>query len=277
MLDGWPVTRRAAGVLIQRGGKIRAHRARTDDAGARFAWASVTKLSTALCVLVAVEEGIVALDEPAGPPGSTVRHLLAHASGLGPDGMVLAAPGSRRIYSNEGFRLLGRMVADRSDLTYAEYLSQAVLEPLGIRHTEMAAGAADPAAGLIGTLDDLLALGRELLRPTVVHRETLAAATAVAFPGLAGVLPGFGRQDPCDWGLGFEVRDAKHPHWTGARNSPETFGHFGQAGGFLWVDPVAEVGCAVLTDREFGPWAAGAWPVLADAVLAEASSGPAAV
>jgi len=289
MLDAWPVTRRAAGVLIQRRGETRAHRARTGDVGARFAWASVTKLSTALCVLVAVEEGIVDLDEPAGPPGSTVRHLLAHASGLGPDGVVLAVPGTRRIYSNEGFRMLGRMVAARSDLTYAEYLSQAVLEPLGMRHTEMAAGAgdpgagaagpgagaADPAAGLVGTLDDLLALGLELLRPTVVHRETLAAATAVAFPGLAGVLPGFGRQDPCDWGLGFEVRDAKHPHWTGARNSPETFGHFGQAGGFLWVDPVAGIACAVLTDREFGPWAAEAWPVLADAVLAEASSGPA--
>ncbi|HEX7443763.1 MAG TPA: serine hydrolase, partial [Acidimicrobiales bacterium] len=47
-------------------------------------WASVTKLATALAVLVAVEEGTVDLDQPAGPPGSTVRHLLAHASGLGP-------------------------------------------------------------------------------------------------------------------------------------------------------------------------------------------------
>jgi len=255
------------------------HGARSGDAGARFPWASVTKLATALCVLVAVEEGVVALDEPAGPPGSTVRHLLAHASGLGPDGAVLAAPGRRRIYSNEGFRELGRIVAARSGLAYREYLSEAVLDPLGMRGTRMApgtadpAGAGDPAAGLIGPLGDLLALGRELLRPTVVHRDTLTAATAVAFPGLAGVLPGFGRQDPCDWGLGFEVRDAKHPHWTGARNSPETFGHFGQAGGFLWVDPVAGVACAVLTDREFGPWAAQAWPVLSDAVLAETSSG----
>ncbi len=256
------------------------HRVGSGDARARFPWASVTKLATALCVLVAVEEGVLALDEPAGPAGSTVRHLLAHASGLGPDGAVLAAPGRRRIYSNEGFRELGRIVAGRSGLAYTEYLSEAVLEPLGMRGTEMAAGAADPpagagdpAAGLVGPLEDLLALGRELLRPTVVHRETLAAATAVAFPGLAGVLPGFGRQDPCDWGLGFEVRDAKQPHWTGARNSPETFGHFGQAGGFLWVDPVAGVACAVLTDREFGPWAAEAWPVLSDAVLVEASSG----
>ena len=57
------------------------------------------------------------------------------------------------------------------------------------------------------------------------------------FPGLVGVLPGFGRMDPNDWGLGFELRDAKSPHWTGARNSPRTFGHFGGSGTFLWVDP----------------------------------------
>ena len=91
----------------------------------------------------------------------------------------------------------------------------------------------------------------------------------MAFPGLAGVLPGFGRQDPCDWGLGFELRDAKRPHWTGARNSAGTFGHFGQSGGFLWVDPAAAVACAVLTDTAFGPWAADAWPALSDRVLDE--------
>src|SRR4051812_23022304 len=48
-------------------------------------WASVTKPLTAATVLVAVDRGLVRLEEPAGPPGSTVRHLLAHASGLGPD------------------------------------------------------------------------------------------------------------------------------------------------------------------------------------------------
>jgi CubicO group peptidase (beta-lactamase class C family) len=89
----------------------------------------------------------------------------------------------------------------------------------------------------------------------------------VAFPGLVGVLPGFGRQDPNDWGLGPELRDHKSPHWTGSHNSPRTFGHFGQAGGFLWVDPEAGLACACLTDRPFGPWAAEAWPALADDVL----------
>jgi CubicO group peptidase (beta-lactamase class C family) len=91
----------------------------------------------------------------------------------------------------------------------------------------------------------------------------------VAFAGLAGVLPGFGRQDPNDWAVGPEIRGTKSPHWTGHDNSPRTFGHFGGAGGFLWVDPDAGIACASLSDREFGPWAAEAWPQLADRVLAE--------
>jgi CubicO group peptidase (beta-lactamase class C family) len=83
------------------------------------------------------------------------------------------------------------------------------------------------------------------------------------------VLPGFGRQEPNDWGLGFELRDRKSPHWTGRANSERTFGHFGRSGTFLWVDPDAGVALACLTDREFGEWAAEAWPLLSDAVLAE--------
>jgi len=126
-----------------------------------------------------------------------------------------------------------------------------------------------PAWGAVGPLEDLLALGRELLAPRFVAEETIAEATAVAFPGLVGVLPGFGRQDPNDWGLGFEVRDRKSPHWTGTRSSPSTFGHFGRAGAFLWVDPDAGLACACLTDREFDDWAVGAWPALSDAVLDE--------
>jgi len=108
-----------------------------------------------------------------------------------------------------------------------------------------------------------------LQAPTLVVAETLAEATRVAFPGLRGVLPGYGRQEPNDWGLDFELRDHQRPHWTGARNSPATFGHFGQSGTFLWVDPEAAVACVVLTDRDFGGWAVQAWPAFTDGVLAK--------
>jgi CubicO group peptidase (beta-lactamase class C family) len=82
-------------------------------------------------------------------------------------------------------------------------------------------------------------------------------------------VPGFGRQTPNDWGLGLELRDAKRPHWTGTRNSPRTYGHFGRSGTFLWVDPVANIALACLSDREFGDWAKEAWPRLSDAVVEE--------
>jgi CubicO group peptidase (beta-lactamase class C family) len=233
-----------------------------------FRWASVTKLLTATAVLVAAEEGVVDLDEPAGPPGATMRHLLAHASGFpfeGPE--PIARPAERRIYSNTGYEALGRFVEGKAEMPFEEYLREAVFEPLGMAGTELRGS---PASECVGPLRDLLAFGRECLAPTLLAPETYDEATSVAFPGLVGVLPGIGRMDPCDWGLGFEIRDGKSPHWTGSRNSPGTYGHFGGAGTFLWVDSEARLALAVLTDREFGKWALEAWPRLSDDVLAEA-------
>jgi CubicO group peptidase (beta-lactamase class C family) len=228
-------------------------------------WASVTKLVTAL----AVEEGTVDLDQPAGPPGSTLRHLLAHASGLGPDGdAVLAAPGTRRIYSNAGFDLIGTVVEAEAGIPFGEYVRTGVLDPLGMHATSWAGS---PAAGASGPLNDLLLLARELLAPTLISAGTLRLATTTAFDGLDGVLPGFGAQRPNDWGLGFELRGDKHPHWTGATNSPATFGHFGQSGSFLWVDPPTGLACVELASGPYGPWANTAWPALSDAVLTAAA------
>ena len=232
-----------------------------------FRWASITKPAAALATLVAAEEGTIDLDEPAGPEGSTVRHLLAHASGLPFDGaQPIAKPGRRRIYSNTGFEQLADAVERAAEMPFGEYLRAAVFEPLGM-HAELRESA---AAGIHGTLDDLVALARELQAPTLVAQETLAEATSVQFPGLGGVLPDVGRFDPNDWGLGVELRDAKQPHWTGRLNSERTFGHFGGSGTFLWVDPEARIACACLTDRAFDKWALEAWPQLSDAVLAEA-------
>jgi CubicO group peptidase (beta-lactamase class C family) len=258
----WGAEHAAAAVILP-SGTI----ATTGDVEHRFRWASVSKLITATAVLRAIDDGTVDLDEPAGPPGATVRHLLAHASGLPFEGREpIAAPASTRIYSNAGFDLLGRVLSERAGMTFGAYQRAAVLDPLGLSGTELRGR---PSEGLHGPLVDLARLGGELLAPTVVAAETLAEATEVAFPGLVGVLPGLGRQEPNDWGLGFELKDAKRPHWTGARNSPRTFGHFGGAGTFLWVDPEARAACACLTDREFDAWALEAWPPLADAVLAE--------
>jgi len=269
LVADWPVDAAAVGI-VRSGPDGPLAPSMVGDVGRSFPWASVTKPATALAVLVAVEEGTLALDEPAGPPGATVRHLLAHASGLGPDpGPPVEAPGVRRIYSNAGFEELALALEARSGMPFAAYLGAGVLEPLGMSGTVLAGSPSGAAAGLSGPLIDLLALGQEWARPRLVSAATWRDATSVQFPGLAGVLPGFGPFDPCDWGLGVEVRGRKHPHWTGTTNSPSTFGHFGQTGSFLWVDPIAGVLCAGLADRRFGVWSSRAWPALADAVLAE--------
>ncbi|MGZ4334371.1 MAG: serine hydrolase domain-containing protein [Gaiellaceae bacterium] len=262
VIDSWGARTAAAGVV--RAGEEPAVRGPRD---VLLRWASVSKLLTGMAVLVAVEEGTVDLDEPAGPEGSTLRHLLAHASGLPADeGLPLMPPEKRRIYSNYGIELAAALVAERAGMEFGGYLRAAVLAPLGL------AGElhGSPAWGYRGPLDDLLALARELLALTLVAPETLAEATSVQFPGLPGVLPGWGRMDPNDWGLAFELRDAKWPHWTGSLASPRTFGHFGAAGTFLWVDPEAGTALGVLTDKEFGDWAKDAWPALSDAVLSQA-------
>src|SRR2546428_7358301 len=125
-VEGWPAETVAVAVLRD-GEEVAALGPRERI----FRWASVTKPATALAALVAAEEGVVDLDQPAGPPGSTVRHLLAHASGLPFDGdKPIAEPGQRRIYSNVGFEVLAKTVAEAAEMPFEEYLAAAVLEPL---------------------------------------------------------------------------------------------------------------------------------------------------
>ena len=262
-IDQWPVDNASTAVVARDGRVLGTY----GDVDRVYPLASVTKLLTAYAMLVAIEEGAFELDDTAGPEGSTIRHLLAHASGLDFDSdAVRAAPGDRRIYSNTGFAVLARTLTERSGIEFGDYLQEAVLTPLAMTSTTLTGS---PGAGANSNVADLTRFAAELQRPTLIDSSTLAAATSVVFPGLDGVLPGFGVQRPNDWGLGMELRDSKNPHWTGASSSPETFGHFGQSGTFLWVDPAAGAACVVLTDRAFGEWAADAWPTLTDAILAD--------
>ncbi len=261
----WPVPTAAAAVVGPSGVQA-AH----GDTRHHFALASVTKPLVARAAQIAIEEGVVDLDTAAGPPGSTVRHLLAHASGLSmrsPE--VMTEPGKRRVYSNYGFQVLAETVQQASGIEFGQYLAEAVVEPLGMTDTSLDGGAEVAGFGATSTVADLAAFAGDLLRPSTVSQQMHTEATKVQFPGLTGVLPGFGVQRPNDWGLGFEIRDAKSPHWTGSANSGRTYGHFGQSGTFLWVDPDADVALVVLTDRNFGDWAYPLWPALSDGLLRE--------
>jgi CubicO group peptidase (beta-lactamase class C family) len=240
---------------------------RAGDPLYRFRLASISKPITAWAALVAVEEGIVALDTPIGQPGCTFRHLLSHAGGYPFEGTEpIARPERTRIYSNAGFQLLADELGRRAEMPFADYLAAAVFEPLGMSRTDLVGS---PAHGVHSCTSDLEAFVRDVVRPTLLDPATRDEAIRPQFPSLSGIVPGVGRFERCPWGLGFELRGEKQPHWTGHHNVASTYGHFGGAGTMFWVDPAADLAVIALTDREFGPWALEAWPQFSDAVLAE--------
>jgi CubicO group peptidase (beta-lactamase class C family) len=271
----WPVSQGGAAIIGPDG--VEEHWVDGTDRERAWPVASVTKLLTAMATLAAIEAGHLELDQRVDEEGATVRHLLAHASGLpmsrGQSRRRLV--GERRIYSNEGYRVLGELVEDAVGVSFPAWLASSVLEPLEMGSTglqDRKGFAADPAAGAVSTLADLTRFARCLLGrgAPVISAELFGEATSVQFPGLAGLVPGVGRFDPCDWGLGFELRDDKRPHWMGERRSAASFGHFGASGCFLWVDPEVPLAVAAVTDRGFGDdrWGMATWPAWSDALPA---------
>jgi CubicO group peptidase (beta-lactamase class C family) len=261
----WPVPHVSAAIL--RGGQLVAT---IGDPERVQRLASISKPMSAWAVLVAVEEGVVRLDQPVGQPGCTLRHLLAHAGGYPFDGDdPIARPEATRMYSNAGIELAARTVEDATGIAFADYLREAVFVPLGMRSSTLRGSAAH---GVWSSLADTCRFVAEVMRPELIHADTAAEAQRTHYPQLAGIVPGVGRYEQCPWGLGFEVRGTKEPHWTGTTNSPRTFGHFGGSGTMFWIDPDRDLGLVALADREFGEWAATAlvaWPELSDAVIAE--------
>ncbi|MEL6891809.1 MAG: serine hydrolase domain-containing protein [Actinomycetota bacterium] len=272
LTSAWPVPNVAAAVV--------AGDRRLDSIGPidqRFRLASISKPMTAWAVLVAVEEGIVSLDDPyeADDPTRTLRHLLAHAAGFGVDTAApIVAAERKRIYSNSGIELAARLVEAASGMAFADYLREAVFEPLGMADSALDGS---PAHQVWSTVDDVARFTAEVTAPRLLSASTSDDARRIQYPALGGIVPGVGRFGTSPWGLGFEIRGNKQPHWTGTRNSPGTHGHFGGSGTMAWIDPAATaddrpIALIALTDRPFEQWADDAlrlWPALSDAVLDE--------
>lgn len=259
LLGSWPCPSVAAAV-IEPDGTTHVH----GDPSQVFALASITKVLTAAAIHLAVEEGTIALDETLDEHGSTLADLLGHASGLSPQGERLDDPGRRRIYSNAGYELAAAAVESRAEMAFADYLNEGLFVPLSMTSSRLLSS---PAFGAASTVDDLAQFLRRL--PDLLAPETIITMTTPYLPELVGVLPGYGRQSPNTWGLGPEIRDHKTPHWTGTRNGPGTWGHFGATGTYMWTDPSVGVSMIVLTDRDFGDWAIPRWTEASDAVLDE--------
>ncbi|MGI9606694.1 MAG: serine hydrolase domain-containing protein [Acidimicrobiales bacterium] len=256
-ISDWPCANAAATAIMPDGTQHT-----FGDIDRRFALASVTKLLTATALLIGAEEGSVDLDATVANEDGTLSDLLAHASGLGPDGTRLDSPGRRRVYSNAGYEQAAEVLELAAEIPFADYLREAVFEPLRMTSTSLDGSPAHGATSTVGDLSRFLT-GVD----TLLAAETVSRMVTPHLAELSGVLPGYGRQAPNPWGLGPEIRGIKSPHWTSPRNSSATWGHFGQAGTFVWTDPAVQISLVVLTDHAFGNWALERWPDLSTAVL----------
>ena len=227
--------------------------------------ASVTKPLTAWGVFVAIERALIDLDEAAEPGGATVLELLDHTSGLPMEGTEPRRPaGERRIYSNAGFDALAAHVADAVGMDFADWMLREVVLPLGMADTDVTGR---PSAGAHASIHDLLIFGREVLRPTLITAALRDLALTVSHPGLRGIVPGYGAFADNQWGLGFELKGAKSPHWLSDAFPPETAGHFGAQGSFLFVDRSRDRAAAFLSGVPFGDDHKRIWPALTDEIV----------
>ena len=129
-IDGWPAPFAAAGVL--RDGDVVATRGPRDEV---VRWASVTKLVTTLAALVAAEEGVIDLDEAAGPEG--VDGPTSAGTCVGPAVRAGRADGT----AGPAAGLLERRLRDarrarrgaRGDAVCRLSRVRACLQPLGMR------------------------------------------------------------------------------------------------------------------------------------------------
>ncbi|MFQ3632006.1 serine hydrolase domain-containing protein [Roseiflexus sp.] len=301
-----------------------------------FHIASIGKPMTACAVMLLVEAGQLALDDPvasilrgfqgAGRDSITVRQLLAHTSGLPQDpdrsrfppdagtanelrtyvdANPIAPPGSKVEYSNVGYGLLGLIIEEVSRTPFATFMREHVIAPAGLHDTWLAPpddlfprivhveGTLDPgssterfnsvyarrqthpAGSVLSTardvarffqifLDNGMCDGRAVLAPATA-RLMITNQTA----GLRGGIEGFMTWNECAWGLGFDLRGNKHPHFSGEYTSPSTFGHTGVSGVFAWADPALDLVCVMLANRTlFSLWHASCWSRFSTAVTA---------
>jgi uncharacterized protein YbbC (DUF1343 family) len=265
-----------------------------------FDLASLTKcIATATSVMQLVEDGRIRLNDPVasylpefaqnGKQGITIRDLLTHYSGLPPDldlkspwtgrdtafEMAMhespaSPPGSRFVYSDINFEMLGFLVEKVTGVSLAEYASQHIFVPLGMKDTRfvppkewvpriaptqyddqgvMLRGVVhDPTArrmggvaghaGLFSTGDDLARFAEDFLSGfTVLSRPAIEKMSTPQQPVNAASLRG----------LGWDI-DSPFSSNRGELLPVGSFGHTGFTGTSLWIDPVTDSYIILLTN-----------------------------
>jgi CubicO group peptidase (beta-lactamase class C family) len=308
-----------AAAVVDRDGVRELRFAGDADERSLFALASLTKPLVAVAALVAAEEGAIDLDAPVADhlpsyhrPATeaiTARHLLAHASGLPESAKGVEAlevepawpRASRRVYSNEGFHVLGALIAAATGIDHRTYVTEAVFQAGGLdaRMPLLDADAAralevrepglsrpgvelfndrewrrrgNAAGGAFATIGAYAEVVRWLLAASgPISAESHAELRSVQWPGLEGGLESFPKMHCPDWGLGVNVRGRGSPHWCGDAVSPSTLSHFGASGTLMWADLEAGLGLVCLANRgTYSGWMLrqGRWADLTRAVLA---------
>ncbi len=265
-----------------------------------FDIASLTKVvATTVAVMQLVEKGDIRVNEPVakylpefaqnGKEDVTIRQLLTHFSGL-PEDLDLTQPwqgrdtalqmayaekpmdppGSRFLYSDVNFIVLGALVEKVSGMPLDQYCRQHIFTPLGMAQTRflpppswlmriaptqfdeqnhMLRGIVhDPTArrmggvaghaGVFSTVDDLskfaqfLLTGGPVLSPLMIEKTTTPQQ-----PPIATVLRGFG------WDI-----DSPFSSNRGDLLPVGSFGHTGFTGTSMWIDPTTRTFIILLTN-----------------------------
>ena len=199
-----------------------------------------------------------------GRPGSTVRHLLAHASGLAFDDatVVSAAGAGRGSTPTPGSTCSARRSWPRPGGRSATSLRR--LAPRAARDDRVAARRAAPRRGSSGRCATSRRSAASCSCPRCCPPGSSAAARRGRVPrACAASSRASGSRTPTTGGSGFEIRGRKSPHWTGqrqlaARRSGTSGGAARSCGSTR--SPGSRSSC--LTDRPFGAWAGEAWPAL---------------
>lgn len=257
-----------------------------------FDLASLTKcIATTTSIMKLIQDGRLRLNDPVsaylpdfaqnGKQDITIRELMTHYSGLAPDldlhspwqgrdtayAMAMQQtpqnpPGSRFVYSDINFEVLGFLVEKITGMPLNEFAAKNVFEPLGMHHTRylppadwkpliaptqydenglMLRGIVhDPTArrmggvaghaGLFSTADDLAIFAEEMLHGTrILNRDIVEKMTTPQTPPNA----------PSIRGLGWDI-DSPFASNRGELLPVGSFGHTGFTGTSLWMDPVTD-------------------------------------
>ena len=189
-------------------------------------------------------------------------------------------PGTIVGYSNVGYWLLGGVIEAVSGSAFAELMRSDVFTAAGLTDTFIDPPQSEypriarrygrakimnatygrrlssPSAGIFATATDLVKFASYFLHGGSTNGRRLLSPASVELMGsdqtngLPGGIEGIQEWPVCPWGLGWEIKGQKRPHWTGELTGCSTICHVGQGGTLLWADPESGIAVAVLANRD---------------------------